>query len=177
MRKALIATTIAIALPGTVYAQEHDPMMHQMHMSAMGDDSRQLVNFPPEMRQHTLKNMRDHLMALSEILSAMSGAKYAQAAKIANQRLGLDSPSAEGCKGESAGVAPQMSQPANMDHRMAEFMPEGMRNIGLEMHKSASAFAVEAAKAAKTGNAKPALAALSQVTQQCSGCHSAYKVQ
>jgi hypothetical protein len=92
-------------------------------------------------------------------------------------RLGLDSPSAEGCKSESAVAAPQMSQPVNMDHRMAEFMPDGMRNIGLEMHKSASAFAVEATKAGKTGNAKPALAALSRVTQQCANCHSAYKVQ
>lgn len=177
MHKALIAAAIAISLSGTASAEEHNPMMHQMHMSSMGDDSRQLVNFPPEMRQHTLMNMRDHLLALSEILSAMSGAKYALAAKIASQRLGLDSPSAEGCKSEGAGVAPQMSQPANMEHRMAEFMPEGMRNIGLEMHKSASAFAVEATRAARTGNAKPALAALAKVTQQCSGCHSAYKVQ
>lgn len=177
MRKALIATIISMALSGTASAQEHDPMMHQMHMSAMGDDSRQLVNFPPEMRQHTLMNMRDHLTALSEILSAMSSAKYTQAAKIASQRLGMDSPSAEGCKSEGAGMAPQMSQAANMDHRMAEFMPPGMRNIGLEMHQSASAFAVEATRAARTGNAKPALAALSKVTQQCSNCHSAYKVQ
>lgn len=177
MRKAYIATTVAIALSGTASAQEHDPIMHQMHMSAMGDDSRQLVNFPPEMRQHTLTNMRDHLLALSEILTAMSGAKYTQAAQIANQRLGLESPSAAGCRSESVATAPQMSQPMNMDHRMAEFMPEGMRNIGLEMHQSASAFAVEATKAAKTGDAKPALAALSKVTQQCTSCHSTYKVR
>lgn len=60
---------------------------------------------------------------------------------------------------------------------MSQFMPEGMRNIGLEMHQAASNFAIEAKKAAKTNNAKPALAALSKVTQQCSTCHSAYKVQ
>lgn len=162
-------------------AQDHmgqmNHMDHQKHMATTTGDTRQLVNFPPEMRQHTLANMRDHLQALSEILSAMSAAQYAKAGQIADARLSMNSPSAEGCKGEDAAKATQMSKPASMDHQMSQFMPEGMRNIGLEMHQAASSFASEAKKAAKTNNAKPALAALSKVTQQCSACHSAYKVQ
>lgn len=157
-------------------AQTHDPAMHQKHMPSMPADGRQLVNFPLPMREHTLSNMRDHLLALSEILGAMSAGKYVQAATIANARLGMESPSAEGCASEGSG-APQMSKPASMEQQMNEFMPEGMRRIGLEMHKSASIFAAEVAKAAKTGNAKPALAALTHVTQQCASCHAAYKVQ
>jgi cytochrome c556 len=65
-----------------------------------------------------------------------------------------------------------------MDHQMAEFMPEGMRNLGLEMHKSASVFAAEAMKTAKPGGSdKKALAALAQLTQQCVACHGAYRLQ
>lgn len=70
-----------------------------------------------------------------------------------------------------------MSKPANMDHQMSQFMPEGMRNIGLSMHQAASDFAVEANKTGKSGNPKQALAALSKVTQQCAACHASYKVQ
>lgn len=174
-------TAIALAFGVTAYAQapmhQMDHMQHMQQMATDSNDTRQQVNFPPEMRQHTLANMRDHLEALSEILSNMSAGQYAKAARVANARLGMDSPSAEGCKGEDTSGKLQMSKPANMDHQMAQFMPEGMRNIGLAMHQAASDFAVEANKAGKAGNPKQALAALSKVTQQCAACHASYKVQ
>lgn len=183
MRKTLTISlsAIAMAFGVTAYAQapmhQMDHAQHMQHMAAAASDSRQQVNFPLEMRQHTLANMRDHLEALSEILSRMSAGQYAKAAQVANSRLGMDSPSAEGCKAEDASGKPQMSKPANMDHQMSQFMPEGMRNIGLSMHQAASDFAVEANKAGKSGNPKQALAALSKVTQQCAACHASYKVQ
>lgn len=174
-------TAIALAFGITAHAQapmhQMDHMQHMQHMAAASKDTRQQVDFPPEMRQHTLANMRDHLEALSEILSHMSAGQYAKAALVANARLGMDSPSAEGCKGEDTSGKPQMSKPADMDHQMAQFMPEGMRNIGLAMHQAASDFALEANKAGKGGNPKQALAALSKVTQQCAACHASYKVQ
>jgi len=174
LRTLAAALTLSFSL--AAHAQTHDPALHQNHMAGMPADGRQLVNFPPPMREHTLANMRDHLLALSEILGAMSAGKYAQAARIADARLGMASPSAEGCSSDS-GSAPQMSKPASMAQQMNELMPEGMRSIGLEMHKSASVFVGAANKAAKTGNPKPALAALTRVTQQCTSCHAAYKVQ
>jgi cytochrome c556 len=64
-----------------------------------------------------------------------------------------------------------------MDQAMAQFMPEGMRKIGLEMHRASSSFAVEAKTAEKSGNPQLALKALSRVTQQCVACHSAYRLQ
>lgn len=182
MRQTLIASIAILALLTGIPAQAQDHMDHamhgdpSMHMAAMGDDQRQLVNFPPEMRLHTLANMRDHLAALSEILDAMATAHYAKAARIASTRLGLESPSAAGCKPAPAADAPMMSRPGDMDHQMAKFMPEGMRNIGLEMHTAASTFAAEALKANGTHNTQPALAALSRVMQQCAACHSSYKV-
>lgn len=176
MRQFLFVSFAAMALTAGVTAHAQDHVNHQKHMAATAKDSRQAVDFPPEMREHTLSNMRDHLQALSDILAAMSDARYAKAAGIARARLGMDSPSAEGCKNEAA-PASQMSRTANMDHQMSRFMPEGMRKAGLEMHESASAFAAEAAKAGRTGNARAALAALSKVTRQCTACHSAYRIE
>lgn len=181
MDRKFVLSLVAGVMAGSIAAHAETPvnpmdhMIHQQHMA--GNDGRQLVNFPPEMRQHTLANMRDHLEALSEILGAMSAAQYAKASRIAGTRLGMDSPSAAGCKAEEPAGTAQQSKPANMDHQMAQFMPEAMRRIGLSMHQAAGDFATEAAKASKTGNPKRALAALSKVTQQCSACHASYRVQ
>lgn len=181
MGKKLALSLVAGALVASIAAHAEMPgnsMGHMGHQQSMvGNDGRQLVNFPPEMRQHTLANMRDHLEALSEILGAISAAQYGKASQIASARLGMDSPSAAGCKAEAAAGAAQQSRPGNMDHQMAQFMPEAMRSIGLSMHQAASDFATEAARTGKSGNPKPALAALSKVTQQCSACHAAYRVQ
>lgn len=183
MRKifTISVTAIFVAFSLSAYAQtpmnQMEHMQHMQHMAAAGGDARQEINFPPEMRQHTLANMRDHLEALSEILSNMSAGEFSKAAQIASVRLGMDSPSAESCKSEDTTSKPQMSKPMNMDHQMSQFMPEGMRSIGLAMHQAASDFAIEADKAGKSGNPKPALAALSKVTQQCAACHASYKVQ
>lgn len=172
-----LATLTALITSVAAHAQEHGQMDHRQHMAAPANDQRQAVSFPPAMREHTLSSMRDHLQALSEILAAMSGAQYAKAADIAKTRLGMDSPSAAGCKSENAATAPQISRPVDMAQQMAQMMPDGMRNIGLEMHQSASAFAAVAAKTGKRDNAKPALAALARITEQCASCHSAYKLQ
>lgn len=179
MRQFFVVPAAVIALLASISApaQEHGPMDHQKHQAATSADPRQLVTFPSAMREHTLTNMRDHLQALSEILTAMSAGRYAQAASIATTRLGMESPSAEGCKNDSTASAAPISKPAGMDHQMAQFMPAGMRGIGLAMHQSASAFAVEADKAGTSGNGQAALTALSQVTRQCASCHAAYKLQ
>lgn len=181
---AISMTAVAMTFGAVAYAEAPthpiDDIKHMQHMeqaASFGGDTRQEVNFPPEMRQHTLANMRDHLEALSEILSKMSAGQYDKAAEVASDRLGMDSPSAEGCKGDASTDKPQMSKPAGMDHQMGQFMPEGMRNIGLAMHQAASEFAVEANKASKTGNPKQVLAALSKVTQRCTACHTAYRVR
>lgn len=180
MRKSLLLSTVVIALAGSIAANadDHDMMDHHAHMAATSTDGRQLVDFPPEMREHILSNMRDHLNAVSEIMAAMSTGAYADASKIAKTRLGMDSPAAESCKvtGATSGASP-MSQPMNMHQMMAQFMPAGMRKAGLAMHQAASDFAVEAGKAEKSGDAKPAYAALARVTQQCTACHAAYRVR
>ena len=57
---------------------DHMDQMHHHHPAAMDGDNRQAVNFPPEMRQQLLAEMRSHLQALSDILTAMQLVRFAQ---------------------------------------------------------------------------------------------------
>jgi hypothetical protein len=179
MRTATFATVTALALMGQAHAQTaaSTPSEHQMHMATIASDTRQQLEFPAPMKARMLSNMRDHLQVISEVIDSMSRGQFSQASKIANSRLGLDSPSAEGCRPQTNSSSAQMSTPTSMEQMMAQFMPEGMRNIGLSMHTSASDFSVSAAESAMSGDGKPAWAALARVTQNCVACHSVYKLK
>ena len=122
-------------------------------------DTRQLVRFPEPLRVQTLANMRDHLQALREINDALSRSDFEKAAGIAERRLGMTS-----------------LQAHDASH-VAQFMPQGMQDIGSQMHRSASRFAIEAQNASAANDVKPALAALGKVMDQCSACHAAYRLQ
>ncbi len=121
-------------------------------------DSRQLVTFPEPMRLHTITSMRDHLLALQEISVALSRNEFDKAATIAEQRLGMSSLEIHG----AAHISP--------------FMPQGMQDIGTQMHRAASRFAVDAQTAGVSNDVRPALAALGMVMQQCVACHAAYRL-
>ena len=122
------------------------------------EDSRQKVDFPDMMKQHMMANMRDHLLALTEIQQFMATADYEKAAEVAEQRIGLSSL-------DNHGAA-----------HMAQMMPKEMQAIGTAMHKAASQFAVTVVNAGIEGDLKPALGDLANITQQCVACHSAYRV-
>ncbi|MDH4062345.1 MAG: hypothetical protein OEU94_16170 [Aquincola sp.] len=126
-------------------------------VSARADDTRQLVTMPAPMVQHMLANMRDHLAAITEIQRALGVAEYQRAADIAEKRIGMSSL-------ESHGAA-----------HMAGFMPQPMQDIGTQMHKAASRFALIAQETGADGNLARAVAALSTVTEQCVACHAAYR--
>lgn len=121
---------------------------------SLAADPRQQVDMPPPMREHLLGNMRDHLLALAEIQSLLGAGKPDQAGDIAETRLGMSSLETHGAS------------------HMAPLMPQGMREIGTAMHRSASRFALRA----KEGELQPAVEALARVTEQCAACHAAYRV-
>jgi len=154
----VVGATACASLP-----QEHGGDMHMQHAHEAGmsptADPRPVVKFPEAMRIHTLANMRDHLLSLQQIEEALSKEQYDRASDIAEQRLGMSSLAMHGA------------------HELSAFMPEGMQNIGSEMHHAASRFAVAAKDASATGDVKPALAALADVSRQCVACHSSYRVQ
>jgi hypothetical protein len=135
---------------------------HQHEMSAPSTnqaDARQRVTFPEPMRVHTIANMRDHLLSLQEIDVALSRNDFDKAASIAEKRLGMSSLELHG----AAHIAP--------------YMPQGMQEIGTQMHRAASQFAVAAQNASVSNDLRPALAALGAVMQQCVACHAAYRLQ
>ena len=158
MRILLAIPAIAMLLAGTVAAQQHGHHGHMNH-GAPAADTREFVKFPPALVEHTMTNMRDHLLALQQIGEALANSEPDKAAKIAEQRLGMS------------------SLPLHGADEVAKYMPKGMQDAGTAMHKAASRFAIEAQNAGVTGELKPALGALAEVTAACVGCHAGYRLK
>jgi hypothetical protein len=137
---------IAISLPDsvpTIFASE--------------SDERDLVKIPAPSQRYLLANMRDHLLAITEIQQALSAGEYDRAADVAEKRIGMSSISTHGAS------------------HIAPIMPKPMQEIGSQMHRAASRFAVVAQETAVDGNLKRAIGALSTITQQCVACHASYR--
>jgi hypothetical protein len=161
MRFMVILGVALAAICAGAYALLVNAQTHQRDMTAstaVQADARQLVKFPEPMRLHTITSMRDHLLALQEIDVALSKNDFDNAARIAEQRLGMSSMALHG----AAHIAP--------------YMPQGMQDIGTQMHHAASRFAIEAQNASVGNDLRPALAALGTVMQQCVACHAAYRL-
>jgi hypothetical protein len=152
---ALGAVTFAI---GFAVAQHHGHQDHKDHAAAVAD-TRVLVRFPPELVEHTLANMRAHLLALQEISDALARGQNDKAGKIAEERLGMTSLRLHGA------------------HEVAKYMPQGMQDAGAAMHRAASRFAIEAQNSDVTGDLKPALGVLTEVMSACVGCHAGYRLK
>jgi hypothetical protein len=154
-----VVTTVAL-MASVQAEQEHAHSMQLEHRNAGAavTDPRTVVHFPKRMRAHILANMRDHLLALSEIQQALSQEEFEKAGEIAERRLGMSAMRLHGA------------------NEASQYMPNGMAAIGAEMHRAASRFAVAASDAAVEDDVKPALAALSEVTRQCVACHSGFRV-
>jgi hypothetical protein len=123
------------------------------------DDARTLVKLPPPMGEHMLANMRDHLSAVNEIQAALGRREYQRASELAESRLGMSSLAAHGAA------------------HMAPFMPASMRDIGTQMHRAASRFALTAQESSVDGDLAKAVAGLASVTTQCVACHSAFRAR
>lgn len=168
--RLFLAAGAALLLSAAGAAQEHDHS--HMHMTPATPDARQLLDFPPPMRDHMLANMRDHVETLHAILDALAAGDPGKAGAIADARLGLGAPGAASCDPKAAAKGAD-----KMATMMGEHMPEQMRAYGFAMHQAASNFAASATKAKESGDLKPALAALAEVTQNCATCHAAYRLR
>ncbi len=161
----LVPAVIVLASSAQAMDHGHAPAGHQ-HMPAPTEqaprtavDSRTVVQFPDAMRLHILANMRDHLLALSEIQAALGAGDFSRAADISEQRLGMSSLERHGA------------------HDASRYMPEPMARTGTSMHRAASRFAQAVSEAEIAGDVGIALKALSEVTQQCVACHAGFRVQ
>jgi hypothetical protein len=122
------------------------------------DHLRHLVTMPDMMQEDMRANMRDHLLAISEIQSGRATSHYDQAGGTAEQRLGMTSLEADGSR------------------HMAGMMAEGMQTIGTALHHAASRFAITAQEVSVSGDLHRALSALAEVTQQCVACHAGLRL-
>ncbi len=155
----LAAPLAIVSFGGYVLLAAAQQQQHEMSAPTTNQaDARQLVTFPEPMRVHTIANMRDHLVSLQEIDTALSRNDFDKAATIAENRLGMSSLELHGAS------------------HIAPYMPQGMQEIGTQMHRAASQFAIAAQNASVTKDVRPALAALGAVMQQCVACHAAYRL-
>ncbi len=136
--KIMVSALIALTVVGSVEA-----------------DNREMVQMPEMMQEHMLGNMRDHVLAIHEILAALSGDEMDEASAIAEERLGMSSMRLHG-----AG-------------HMAKFMPKQMGAIGTSMHRAASWFA----RTAEEGDRLAAYDSLNQITAACVACHAGYRIR
>ena len=168
MRRQIAVALATLALVACAQTREHghDPSMHAAHMqagaaagAAPSEDRRQAVRFPAPLREHTLANMRDHLLVLQQVQAALADQQFDRAAELAEGRLGMSSLGMHGA------------------HEVAPYMPRGMQDAGTAMHRSASRLALAARDAAATGDSRPVLAPLAELTATCVACHAAYRIE
>jgi cytochrome c556 len=130
--------------------------------ASAAQDTRQLVSLPAPMREHMLGNMRDHLATLNEIIGDVANNKFDEAAKVAEQRLGMSSLSLHGAA------------------HLAPYLPMPMQEIGTSMHRAASRLVIVLQDASVTPTAdalRDINRALHEVTTACEACHAAYRVR
>ncbi len=177
--KKILSAMLGLTVAGlaTAAVAQHT-MDHAAHMAA-APDAREMVNFPPDMQVSLLGNMRDHMQTIDAMVQALAVGDYANASKVAAEKLGLDSPSAAGCKPKQVGASErpkaQMTpgKPMTMDEMIDLYMPDAMKGVGLSMHTAASEFS----KVTLTKDWDASMKALAQVTQNCVACHSAYRLR
>ncbi len=147
--------------------------MRRVHLAALlflvagisasrAQDTRELVRLPAPMQEHMLGNMRDHLATLNEIIGDIASNKFDEAAKIAEQRLGMSSLSLHGAA------------------HLAPYLPKPMQDIGTTMHHAASRLVIVLQDASITLTVdamRDVNRALHEVTTACEACHAGYRVR
>ncbi len=159
-----IAFTSLTLPPAALRAQSPtDHMQGQMMQHhEQPNDKRQLVTMPPQMQEHMLGNMRDHLQTLNMVFSDIADGKFDAASKLLEQRLGMS------------------SLPLHQAVEMAPFFPQPMQDAGTSMHRAASrlAIALQDASVTQTFDAMRTVnAGLRDVTASCVGCHASYRIR
>ena len=125
-------------------------------------DAREIVKLPEPMQEHMLGNMRDHLASLNDIIGDVGDGKFDEAAKVAEQHLGMSSLTAH----DAAHMAP--------------FFPKAMQDMGTSMHHAASRLVIvlqDASVSPSLDTMRNVSRALHEVTQSCTACHASYRIR
>ena len=149
----------ALSLPLAVFsdAQNDDKDANGDDLETQFTDLRTLVEMPEKARQILQEDMLDHLAVLNEINRYLAEDKLSSAAEVAETGMGRS----------------LLSKYQDEDIRPGRYMPKEMREIGWELHNSATRFA----KAAREGNLKETLIAYHGITSACVACHYSYRTR
>ena len=102
------------------------------------------------MQEHQLANMREHLAAITTIVSLLADNQFDEASKIAHAKLGL---------------TPEMQAMCLDVHN------EGFTTLGLAFHRSGD----DLGKTLQTKDVAASLRALNKTMQYCIECHATYR--
>lgn len=114
-------------------------------------DERTPVPLLPMMANHQKQNMRDHLVAVQEIIVAMAANDYGSIERAAS-RIGYSEQMGKMCSHMGAGAP-------------------GFTDQALHFHRTADTIA----EAARKGDKDAVLSALGKTLATCTGCHAAFK--
>jgi hypothetical protein len=132
-----------------------------MSGATQAQDARELVRLPMPMQEHMLADMRDHLITLNAIVGDVADGKFDEAAKLAEDRLGMSSLGLHGAA------------------HMAPFMPQPMQDMGTTMHHASSRLAIVLQNTSVTPSLetmRDVSRALNEVMTACTSCHSQYRI-
>ncbi|HIP37061.1 MAG TPA: cytochrome C [Crocinitomix sp.] len=113
-------------------------------------DKRTSLKLNAKQKNHQLKNMRSHLIAIQSIIDLLADGNYDDASTVAYTQLGSTT---------------------EMKLMCASFGNEQFENLGLEFHQSAD----EMSEIFKEKNHKKSLKALSHTMDYCIRCHETFK--
>jgi hypothetical protein len=151
MKKILISTTALIGFSINIAFAAEEMMHHGNHHHEMSvTDTRTSLELPPEMKQHQLSNMREHVEAIKSIVGLMAESKFEDASKIAHIKLGL---------------TPEMQSMCSM------FDNESFKKLGFAFHKSGD----DLGDALHTKDLNRSLRALNKTMEYCVTCHATYR--
>lgn len=151
MKKITLALAVLLATNIAHASEEHTmPMAHQHHHDMGLSDNRTALNLSPEMKQHQLSNMREHVVAIQSIIGFMAANNFAEAAKVAHNKLGL---------------TPEMQ---TMCSNLGD---EKFKSLGLAFHQSGD----DLGTALQTKDMTASLRALNTTMGYCVSCHASYR--
>ena len=127
------------------------PPRHDMR-PPIPPDTRLPIRVPPMMKSHMLWKMRDHLAAVNESIRLMSLGDFEAASRVIHDRLG---------------TSEEMTRMCGM------FGNEAYRDMGLAMHASADALAVDI----RSKDMMKIMNALSRTMERCVTCHNTFRVE
>ena len=128
--------------------------------AALGaEDARLLVPMPAPAQAALREEMLDFMGALNEIIARLGEGKPAEAAAVADAKLGFPA------MGRHRGSPPEAMP--------GRHMPAAMHEMGRSLHRLADEFA----RTARKGDLAASVAALQPVTANCVACHLSYRIR